>query len=906
MNYSVRRPPILAEAILSGLIGSDPEGRSILGDLREEYSKQLEANGVAAAKRWYWREALSVVAFRFRDRFPNDGQSARPKSYGIQKGDSMVRRIISELRFGMRTLWRTPAYTIVAAITLALGIGANSAIFSVVDSVLLNPLPYPDSDRIVGVWHQAPALGYDQFGSSPGIYYQYLEQNDVFESMALFRPDRRNLTGTGDPEILRGARTSSSLFQVLKVPPMLGRPFHVEEDLPGVPLVVILSNSLWKRRFGSDPGIIGRSVLLNGNTHEVVGIMPPGFSFPEDETDYWVPLAIDPGAAPPGEFGWRAIARVKPDVEVERAAAQVSQLCLRLRETWADQAQLLNFLEAGNLGSLVHTLKDDMVSDLQGSLWILLGTVGFVLLIACANVANLTLVRADTRGRENAVRTALGADRWTLLRQSLSESFILAALGGILGLGIAYAGVGVLTALAPNSLPRLNELGVDTTVLVFTVLITALSAILFGAAPGLKRVPIEVLSTLIQSGSRSSAGRDRQYVRSALVVAQTALALILLIGSGLMVRSFWEIKNVNPGFDPDNVLVFRVSLPATTYVEPVDVANLHQQLLDRISGLPGVVGVGAVENVPLVGGARGTGFVVEDQPITEGDMPPIFWFTTAAPGYFETMRIPLIRGRTFDRSDHATEYNGVIVSAALAERLWPGEDPLTKRIAFASDPEGSWNPIVGVVGNVRGHGLDQDPIEIVYSPILAPGNAGPRVTRSLSYMVRAENPMLLVPTIRAAIWELDDTLPVAAIRTMNTVVARSVAQLTFTMLALLTASVMALVLGMVGLYGVLSYVVSQRTRELGVRLALGATPAAVQKMVVIQGAKLAAAGVVLGVLGAVGLTRFMQSLLFETTALDPLAFCATSIVLFVVGLLASFIPGRRASNIDPMKSLRFE
>jgi predicted permease len=904
MKTPGNRPPPLAEAMLRRTIGGNDEDRSIIGDLREEYLRRATSDR-NAARWWYWREAVSIFAFRSRDRFARKALPTQWEHWKQRKGDGTMRQLLADLRFGVRTLRCTPGYTTIAAITLALGIGANTAIFSVVDSVLLNPLPYPDSDEIVGVWHHAPGLGYDQFGISPGVYFQYLEQNDVFESIALFQGTQRNLTGDGDPERILGMRVSRSLFDVLRVPPAYGRVFLEEEDLPGASQTVVLSHSLWARRFGSDPALVGRSVQLNGESVEVVGIMPAGFSFPSDDTDFWLPLAMDPEQAPAGAFGWNSVARLTGGIPIERARAQVDQLALRLRETYADQTQFVAFLEASNFGSIVETLKNNMVSDLASSLWILLGTVGFVMLIACANVANLTLVRGEAQRRETAVRTALGADRWILTRQKLSESVVLACLGGVLGLGLAWVGIILLARIAPATIPRLDEIGIDATVLVFTSVVTVVSAILFGLASALKRVSPTILGSLIQSGTRSSAGRDRQFARSALVVVQTAMALVLLIGSGLMVRSFWEIKNVDPGFIAEDVLTFRLSLPPSEYPGQTDVANFHQRVLDRLADLPGVVGVGAVQDLPLGGSARGTSMEVEDRPTPEGGLPPIFWFTSATPGYFETMRIPLRTGRTFDRRDHETASAAVIISAAVADRLWQGESPIGKRIRFASGAEG-WLTVVGVVGSVRSQGLDGELLEAVYAPMAGPEDANLSVPRSLVYTVRSANPTALIPSIRSAIWELNATLPIAGIELMERIVARSVAQLSFTMLALLVAAVMALLLGTVGLYGVLSYVVTQRTQEIGVRLALGARPGVVQKMVVFQGAKLAAFGVTIGLAGAAGLTRFMQSILFDTTALDPFAFGATSMLLLAVGLLASYIPARRASAVDPMKSLRMD
>jgi putative ABC transport system permease protein len=875
----VTRPPSIAESLLRRVLPSDAAGRSVLGDLMEEYQRRADRN-VGAARRWYWREALAVVAHRVRNWFTETAPAERLYEQS-GKGDGMLKRIWSDLRFGTRTLRRTPGFTAVAAVTLALGIGANTMIFSVVNSVLLNPLPYHDSNRLVGIWHTAPGLGYDQFGISPGIFLQYVEQNDVFEKAAIFTSTQGNLTGDGDPERLPGAIVSRSLLEVLGVPPAHGRNFVEEEDLPDGPHAVIVSYGLWSRRYGSDPNLIGQSIRLNGEAYPVVGIMPEGFSFPDPEAEFWLPAALDPVEAPAGAFSWNAIARLKPGIDAELAQARFVPLVSRLKETYADESQFVGFLEAGQFAALVHSFKEEVVGDLQRPLWILLGTVGFVLLIACANVANLFLVRAEGRSRESAVRTALGARRWVLARQYLSEAVLLAGVGGLLGLGFAQIGVSALVSAAPANLPRIDEVVIDASVLVFTFAATLVSALLFGMAPALKQVSPALLSSLIQSGARTSAGRERQLVRNALVVAQTALALILLIGSGLLVKSFWEIRNVNPGFDAQDVLTFRLTLPGAEYSEATQVASFHQQLLDRLSGLPGVEAVGGTDNLPLAGSKSGTAFLIEDQPVLEGELPPIIWYTATAPGYFETMKIPMVAGRGFDRSDNESRLGTVVVSAPLAERMWPGEDAIGKRLKFASD-SAPWLTVIGIAGGTRDLGLREDPIELIYHPMVGPRGDDGWTTNSLTYTVRAQNTLALLPTIRSRIAELDATLPIAAIEPMEQIVARSVARLSFTMLALVVAAVMALLLGAIGLYGVLSYVVSQRTHEIGVRLALGADP------------------------NRVALTRFLQTLLFATPALDPVAFGATSALLLMVGLMASYIPALRASSVDPMRSLRMD
>jgi predicted permease len=912
MSPGLPAPPPRWERVLVRVLPDDVVGKSILGDMAEEFRARAESD-LTAARRWYRREALSVIARialsavtpageRFDDR-------ARIKGRERREGDPMWQVFWRDVRYSMRALARAPRFTVVAGLTLALGIGANTAIFSAVNGVLLRPLPYPDSDRIVGLWHGAPDLGYEQFGTSPGIYHQYLTENQVFEAMSLYAPQAANLTEDGGAERVRAVASTEGLFDVLGTAPLMGRTYTESEISAEGAQVVVLGHDLWQRRYGGDPAVLGRTIRVNGDAREVIGVMPPGFDFggPNGRAELFMPLRIDLENGPPGAFSSSAVALLKEGVSEEAAVAQMDAMLLRVRERWADAEAFINFLDAGGFHPIVHTVQEELVGDLQRPLWILLGTVGFVLLIACANVANLFLVRSEGRRREMAVRTALGATRGTLVRQLLSESTLLAAMGGGAGLAVAWVATPMLLRLAPPELPRLDQVSMDGTVLGFTVGVTALAALLFGPAPALRHSSERLLGMLRYAGRGTTGGRDRHHLRNALVVGQTALAMILLVGSGLLVKSFREIRQSDPGFYTEGLLTFRIALSPTEYPGAAAPARFHQELVDRLEALPGVEAAGAVSQLPLGGNTSGTAWDVEDFPTDPGELPPMFWYKYPTEGYFQAMGISVLAGRVLERADHERDLGNIVVTRSLAERLWPGGDALGKRMRVTGDTvDVAWQTIVGIVEDTRDHGLREDVIDMVYRPLVGPrGDEGYSV-RQMTFVVRAENPTLFTEEVRRIVREMDPNLPLAGVRTMATVTADSVVRLSFTTLALGIAALMALILGAVGLYGVLSYVVSQRTQEIGVRMALGAETGQVQSMVVASGAKLAGLGLVAGLAGAAGLTRLLQGLLYGTEPLDPLTFGGTSLVLLAVGLFASWVPARRAAAVDPVESMRAE
>ncbi len=811
----------------------------------------------------------------------------------------------SGLRYAARGLMRAPTFTIAAAVTLALAIGANASIFSVVQGVLLKPLAFREPERLVSLGHTAPGLGYDKFRVSPGTYSIYREQGGVFDASGLYRGDGVSVNLTGDaaqPDRVAAASAGRDLFATLGVPAALGRTFDTAEDAPGGPQVAVLSHALWRDRFGSDRGIIGKAIRIDGVARTVVGVMPERFNFPSANTRLWLPLEMDSAALrDAGSFSFNAIARLKPGLSAAQAEARLRPLVQRLRDE-QPEGDFRAFVDAGRLAPLVTSLKQDIVGDISRPLWILLGTVAFVFLIACANVTNLFLVRAEARQKEMAVRAAMGAGRGGLIRHYLTESALIALAGGVLGLLLAWIGLRGLLAAAPPTIPRLDEISIDPVVLAFTFGVTAAAALLLAVVPAVRLTSPNLTSALSRTGRGSMSGRQRHRARQMLVVVQTALALVLLIGSGLMVRSFQKLRALDPGFDPRNALTFHLTLPTSFYENAIEIQLFHDRLLERLSALPGIDAAGAVSNLPLKGCCRGTAHVVEDHPVEPGTLPPMLWYSTVSPGHFDAMGIPLIEGRAFASADSDSTATVIVVSQALARRFWQDGSALGKRIRFSSDSAG-WRTIVGVVGSLRDRGLEEDPSEVVYYPITAAVGFGD-AARSMSYVVRAERPETLAPLVRREVWALDRNLPIAETETLEEILADSMVRTSFTMLALVTASVIALLLGAIGLYGVISYLVTQRTGEIGIRLALGARPAQVRGMVVLQGVRLAALGLLIGFVGALGLTRLMRGVLYGTQPTDPPTFAAVSILLGAIALLASFIPALRASRIDPASSLK--
>lgn len=808
-----------------------------------------------------------------------------------------MKTIWQDLRFALRMLGKRPGFTVAAVIALALGIGANTAIFSVVNSVLLRPLGYKEPERLVTISHSYPKLDLIGSVSAPG-YVDYRDQASVFEETAASSNANYNLTDGGDPERVQGRRVTSNFFPLLSVAPALGRAFLAAEDKPGAAHVAVLSHGLWQRRFGGEPRIVNRTITLNNESYTVVGVMPDAFRFGRDEM--WTPIAFTPEQLANDSRGSEyldVMARLKPGVTIEQAQAEIDFIARRIME-----ANPESYPADSGWGVKLKSLNEEVVGNVRPALLVLLGAVGFLLLIACSNVANLMLARAAARGREIAIRTALGASRLRLVRQMLTESLLLAIVGGVAGLLLAVWGVDLLVALEPADVPRVREIGIDARVLLFTIGLSLLTGILFGLLPALQASKPGLTGTLKEGGRGSAVGGGLRNARSLLVITEIAVALVLLVGAGLMVRSFSRLLDVNPGFQTENVLSMQIALPATKYREPQQRRAFFQELTDRIKTLPGVESAGAVSNLPLGGSGTSFTFEIEGRPAPPGVMNPHTGGRVATPDYLQTMKIPLLRGRHFTERDRADARQVAIIDETLARQYFPGEDPIGKRVTFeGTDENPIWREIVGVVGAIRHKGLDAELKGQLYYPH-AQSTAG-----FMSIVVRTANdPASLTSAVRGAVRAVDKDQPVYGVRTMGEVLNNSVAQKRFSMFLLTIFAGVALVLAAVGIYGVMAYTVSARTNEMGIRIALGARSIDILRLVVGQGMILALAGVAFGLVAAFGVTRVMSSLLYGVSATDPLTFAAIALLLTGVALLACYIPARRATKVDPMVALRYE
>ena len=804
----------------------------------------------------------------------------------------------------LRTLLKQPRFTIVAALTLALGVGAVTSIFSVVNGILLKPLPYPAADRLVNVWSHAPKLGYDQFPLSPDIFFAYERDNQIFESMALFQRRRANLVGTGTPEIVETMLTTSNYFGTLNVPLPRGRTYSSAEEGPEGARVVVLSHRAWRDRYGSADNAVGQVVRLDGQPHDIVGVASPALDV-ANSPDFYLPLRLNRNTPTQGQFAWNAIARLKPGVDAGTAATHLAPIVPKLMEAAGTSPTYRAFIANGAYAPRVNLMKEDLVGDLERPLWILLGTVGMLLLIACANVANLFLVRAEGRQREIAVRVALGATRLSLVRQLMGEALVLSMIGAGLGLLVAGAGLPALLRLAPPSLPRLDQVTLDVNVILFALAAAIGSALLFGLIPALRYTRPASLGALKHGGRGGTDEPARRRARNALVVVQTAMALVLLVGSGLLARSFSKLVSTDLGFNARDVMTFRVALPAADYADEAATRTFVMNLVARLEDIPGVESAGAATVLPIANSSPGSAHEIEGRPIAAGQLPPMVHYKVIGPGYFDTMKMPLAAGRNFHTGDFTDQNRNILVNQALADLYWPGLDAVGKRVRLSSGGATTappWFTVVGVVGNERQDGL-RNPVRplIYYTPNDGAVNAGSRV---FDYVVRGAGLADRTDALRAAVWSIDRNLPLATVRSLQEIVDRSIVEFTFTMVTLAIAAGMALLLGGIGLYGVLSYAVTLRTREIGVRLALGAPPARVMRSVVANGAAIALIGIVLGLGAAAGLTRFLGTLLFETQALDVPTFAAMAGALLLVAVLASYLPARRAAGVSPLESMK--
>lgn len=819
----------------------------------------------------------------------------------------------NDLRHAVRKLLRAPLFTTVAVLTLAVGIGSNAAIFSVVNGVLLKPLPFENPESLVGIWHAAPGLGFPEVNQSPALHFTYVSESRTFASVGMWDDGAVSITGLGEPEQVASVSVTHQTIPMLGVVPILGRSFSPEEGSADGSSTVVLGHAYWMDHFGGDPQVLGRTLQVNGVSREIIGVMPEGYRFLRSDPAVYLPFQFDPAEIIMGNFSYQAIGRLLPDATVAMANSDVERMVPIAIERFPG-GLTLDMLREAQFGALVRPLKEDVVGDIGSVLWVLLGTVGIVLLIACANVANLFIVRAESRQREIAVRTALGASRGKLTGQLLLESLVLALAGGIAGLGLAFVGLRILTTLGPETLPRLNEIGLDPIALAFTAIVSLGSGLVFGLFPALRYGKPNLVASLKEGGRGGSAGKERHLARNALVVAQMSLALVLLAGSGLMVRSFQALRSVDPGFtDPESVLTFRVTVPTAQVAESDQVALMHRDIQQRIQAVPGVAAAAMSSSVTMDGWDSNDAVNVEEFPTEGGQIPPIRRLKYVGEGYFETMGNPLLAGRAITWGDVDDRATVAVVTESFAREYWDTPlDAIGKRIALftAAGAPSSWREIIGVVGNVHDDGTSQDPVTVVYWPqVVTDWWGGDLYTpRSMAYAVRvmAGDPNSLLPAAREAVWAVNPNLPLARVATLADFVDDSMARTSFTLVVLAIAAGVALFLGGVGIYGVISYVVAQRTREIGVRMALGAERADVGRMVLKQASALAGAGVVIGLLAASGVTRMMASLLYGVEPIDIPTFAVVAVALTFIALLASWLPARRAASVDPVVALRFE
>jgi predicted permease len=803
---------------------------------------------------------------------------------------------IRELKFAARSLSKRPGYSAAAIVTLALGIGANVAIFTVINAVLLRPLPYPEADRIVMIRHHAPGINFPELQSSPGLIDHYRESARTITGVAGYEVRAFNLAGNGAPDRVRAIAVTPGLFETMAVRPILGRSFVDGDAQEKSARVTILSHQVWQSRFGADPTVVGRSMQLDGQRTEIVGVMPREFVFPDADTRLFIPLWLDPKRGF-GTFGTRTLARLAPGVTLEAAQLEIDALQQRIPERFPDLTK--ETLERFRWSATISRLRDIVIRDIATPLWLLFGSVSLVLLIAGVNVANLFLVRSESRQREIVVRAALGGSRLRVAGSFVAESMVLALVGGALGLLLATFGVDLLVAYGPAQLPRLHEIGVDPTSAAFAAAISVFAGVALGvvAVPSLTR---RSFAQILRDGGRgNTAGRQRHQVRQVLIASEVAMAVVLLVGSGLMLRTIARLSAVDPGFKVEGLLTAGVSLGTTP--DQARLVAFYDRVLKEVAGMPGVISVGAANSLPIeAAGMNGSSFAIESRPQGPNDVPPVTMYQVVTPGYFETLGVAVREGRLPDWRDMSPGRAVVWVSESFARQFLDNR-AVGERIQI----DEQWLEIVGVVSDVRTFGLREDIRPLAYLPLGTPVRA---VTREVMLLVirTGGDPASLASDLRSTLDRVDASVPLTRIRTMEDIVARSLAQTSFTMVMLVIAAGVALVLGVVGLYGVISFVVSQRVPELGVRLALGAQPGQLQRMVLRQGMTVALVGIVVGVGLAAVVARTMQSIVFGISTRDPITFVLVVVALAAVSAIATYFPARRAAAVDPLEALRQE
>ena len=809
-------------------------------------------------------------------------------------------------------LGRAPLFTVVAIVTLAAGVGANTVVFSVLESVLLKPLPYSHAESLVGVWHTAPSVNIKDLNMSPSNYFVYREQGQAFQDLGVYQPDSVSVTGVAEPEQVDALDVSDGVLGILNVVPAAGRLFTREDDSPRSPKTAILGYGYWQNKFGGDLSVLGRSLVVDGKARQIIGVLPQGFHFLDrPDPAIVLPLGFDRAKTHLGNFSFDGVARLKPGVTLEQANADVARLLPIVMHTFpAPPGFSLKLFEEAHIGPNVRPLKQDVVGDIGGVLWVLMGSIAAVLLIACANVANLLLVRVEGRRQELALRAALGAGRGRIAGELLLESVTLGVLSSVLGLGLAWIALRALVAIAPRGIPRIHEIGIDAAVLLFTLGVALFASLLCGLIPVLKYAGVR-LSTGIREGGRAlSQSREQHRVRAVLVVVQVALALVLLICSGLMIRTFRAMTHVNPGFAaPAQVQSFRIYTPESEIADKERVIRMDEEILRKIQALPGVLSVGISTAIPMDGDQNNDPVFAQDRTYREGELPKLRRFKFISPGYLATAGTPLIAGRDLTWTDTYQRIPVAIICEGFAREYWGSpQNALGKRIRVSTKDD--WREIIGVAGDVRDDGVSQEAVSTVYWPMIQNRFESDdlSVRRGAAFVIRTprSGSDTFLKEVRQAVWSVDPNLPLYAVHTLDYFYQRSMARTSFTLIMLGVAGSMALLLGVVGIYGVIAYSVSQRTREIGIRMALGAQQHILTNMFVRHGLQLTGVGVGCGLVAAILVVRLMSSLLFHVSAMDPATYAIVSAGLLVTAFLASYLPSRRAAAVDPVAALRAE
>ena len=811
-----------------------------------------------------------------------------------------------------RRLRRAPAFTAITLLTLAAGLGANTAVFSVLEGVLLKPLPYPQAEQLAAVRLTAPGINIKDFELSPSDYFIFREQSATFQDIAMYQDDSVSVTGMAEPERVDALIVTDGMLPLLGIPPMLGRVFSRADDTKGAPDTAVLTYGYWRRKWGGDPNVVGKTIIVDGKQRQIIGVMPKRFHF-LDHSDPAIitPFQFDRNKTNLGNFSYNGVARLKPAATIEQVNADMARMLpIVMRSFDAPPGFSSKLFEDAHIGPNTKPLRAEVVGDIGNVLWVLMGSIGMVLLIVCANVTNLMLVRVEGRRQELALRAALGAGWGRIAGELLFESLILGFLSSVLGLGLAYAALRLLVALAPSGIPRLQEVGIDGTVLLFTLGIAMLASVLFASIPVLKYAGAH-LSTGIREGARAlSQSRGQHRARNVLVVVQVSLALVLLICSGLMIRTFRALTNVNAGFaDPERVQTFRIYIPETEVKENERVVRFEQEIQDKIAAIPGVDSVAIGTKIPMDPGGWHDPIFAEGRTYAEGELPPLLQFKFMSPGFLKTVQIPMVAGRDFTWDDTYQKLPVAIISENVAREYWPtAGDALGKRIRVSTKDD--WREIIGVAGDVYDDGVNQKPSKAAYWPLMMVNfESDPlSVRREVAFAIRTRRAgsEALMAAVREAVWSVDPNLPLAEVHTADYFYRKSLARTSFTLIMLGVAGGMALLLGVVGIYGVIAYSVSQRTREVGIRIALGAQLPSVTGMFVRQGMWLTGIGVLAGVLVSFGVMRLMSSLLFGVQAVDPVTYIAVSCGLAATAFLACYLPSRRAAGVDPVEALRAE